>query len=158
MRRHAATICSGVDRQPLAERDVREPDVAPLLDRAHDAGALARQADAGRLAEAEPHQRVGQPRRAPARRAILVAPMLLENLNTSATVSDAVRMRVVDRVLADHHPAHQAVEAVVGLHDARLERGGDGERLHRRPGLERVGDGAVARARRRRRSAGSFGL
>ncbi len=70
----------------------------------------------------------------------------------------AVRVRVVDRVLADHHPAHQAVEAVVRLHHAGVERRGDGERLHGRAGLVGVGDGAVARASASAAPIGSFGL
>ena len=85
-------------------------------------------------------------RRGPAGARSWSAPMLLENLKTSADRQHAVRVRVVDGVLAHHHPPHQAVEPVVGLDRARVQRRRDGEGLHRRAGLVRVGDGAVARA------------
>ena len=130
-------------RDPLPERDVGEPDVAPLVDRPHDARALAWQADSCGVPEPEPPERFGEGVTPEAARDLGGADVARE-LEHLGDGQHAVSVRVVDRVLADHHLAHQAVEAVVRLHHARVERRGDGERLHGRARLVGVGDGPVA--------------
>ncbi len=89
-------------RDPLPERDVGEPDVAPLVDRPHHAGALARQADPGRVSEPEPPERVGEGVASEAPRDLGGADVArkLEHLGDR---QHAVPVGVVDRVLADHH-------------------------------------------------------
>ena len=53
-------------------------------------------------------------------------------------------MRIVDRRVTDRQRARRGVDDRLRTHLARIERGGDGERLQRRPGLERVDQRAIA--------------
>ena len=82
---------------------------------------------------------------------------MFDNLEHLGDGQHAVALGVVDGVLADLIVPFRQNQRRRAAPRRRRARG-DGERLHRRAGLEGVGDGAVARALRLGGAGGSFGL
>ena len=100
-----------------------------MLERRHDARLLARQVDAGGLAEAERAHPVVEARRARPCRPIVIAPTLLglrEDLRRGQRLV-AVSVGVVDRAVGDLD-LRREVERRRRRDHVLLQRAGDGER------------------------------
>src|SRR5262249_58437548 len=120
-------------------------DSRPRLPVTQDAGRLVRQLDAGPLAEAEAAQ--------PGVVAVAAQPIAdLRGTDVAGELDDlgerepAVRVGVVDGPLPDVVRAGLAEEALRRRDHVILERARREDRLERRAGLVRVGDGVVADA------------
>ena len=131
------------DRDLLADRHRRERQPRPVARVTDEPATLARQADPGRAAEAEIRnvavvavatEREPDPDRADVRG-------VLEHLGEG---EPAVFLPVADGRAGDGDHAVAAVDPIGRLDDAFLERPGGEDHLEGRPGLERVGDRAVA--------------
>ena len=126
------------DGHAVAERDVREIDVAPVLAVAEHAEALAGELDARARAEPEKLEPVVQPLRAEEQRD-------LRGADVRRSLDDAGGRQVrIEGVIGDRAPsddnAAADLEFGVGLDHAVLERRGDREDLHHRACLECIGD------------------
>ena len=109
-------------------------------------GGLARQAAAGRQAEAHTRERVPQRLLAECERDLARADVA-RLLDHARHGERAVGMHIADHAVAELDRAAGGVDERIGPELSGLERRRDRKRLHCRAGLEQIGDRAVARRR-----------